>query len=307
LRFGAKGEPPRNADLVLNNQHLRLSRAWGPDRKPLKTLYPGKAVILTGLDTLPNPGDIVFYTDKPKVLLRMLNEEYKTQETPVKTEQSKAQSEEDFLDQFFSDEVQTEKERINLIIKFDVEASRRSVLPTIQRFNSEYVDFVVIKSEVGEVTTSDVDLAKDMNAHILAFRVKTSGRITEMAKKSNVNLHKFNTVYELYDYLEQLRLEIESRFMGPEIIGKAKVLKIFELSNKSIVAGSSIIEGKARRGSKARVIREDKEIGTYEIVDLRRFKEKVAEAIKGQECGINLGKNADVKVGDILEILAKTD
>ena len=297
-----------NKDIVfIQDTPVRLTKVLDAHRQPIREIVPGKAFILPSLDILPNPGDLVLFGKNRRKLEKALtryHKELKLSTSKQSTKEEKQSSKEEFLDKFFfEDEDEVSKEKVNLVIKFDVEASKRSVVPTLSSFNNDYVEFRVVSAGVGNVTTSDIEVAKTFGAILVAFRVKASNKVKDIAKKEGVELVEFDTVYQFYEYLQEIAQNKQKQMEAPAPIGKAKVLKIFELSDGSIVAGSVVLEGVVKRSAVARVVRGDQKVAEYPILDLRRFKEKVAEVKKGSECGINLGKGADIKEGDILEVV----
>ena len=60
-------------------------------------------------------------------------------------------------------------------------------------------------------------------------------------------------------------------------------------------------EGKIIRASKVRLIRDGIVIYTGDLGSLKRFKDDVKEVNTGFECGLNIDKFNDIKVGDIVE------
>ena len=62
-----------------------------------------------------------------------------------------------------------------------------------------------------------------------------------------------------------------------------------------------VTEGKAERGAKARLLRDNVIIFEGNLSSLKRFKDDVKEVEKGYECGIGLEKFADIKTADIIE------
>ena len=62
-----------------------------------------------------------------------------------------------------------------------------------------------------------------------------------------------------------------------------------------------VLDGKVTRNTKVRVIRDGIVVYTGELASLKRFKEDVKEVSKGFECGLNIDKFNDIKVGDIIE------
>ncbi len=292
--------------VFLQNTRVRLSKFQNANKEPIKEAIAGKAVIIPSVDVLPNPGDLLLYSKNSRKLEKALERFYKDQKLLSSARAVSKEAQKDFLEEFFSDQEEVvEKTIVPLIIKFDVEASKRSILPTLERFNTEHVEFKVISSGVGNVSPNDIDLAKEFKAKVIAFRVKVQNKVESIAKKLKIDVQRFDTVYQFYEFLREVAEKIEEKYQGPQVIGKARVLKVFVLSDNSVVAGSAVLEGVVKRSARVRVVRNDKTVAEYDIVDLRRFKEKVAEVTKGSECGINLGKKADIKEGDILEIIEK--
>ncbi len=62
-----------------------------------------------------------------------------------------------------------------------------------------------------------------------------------------------------------------------------------------------VLEGVVRRGSKARLLRDDVVIYDGGLSTLKRFKEDAREVRDGYECGMALDNYQDVQVGDIIE------
>jgi translation initiation factor IF-2 len=60
-------------------------------------------------------------------------------------------------------------------------------------------------------------------------------------------------------------------------------------------------EGKIKRATRVRVIREGIVVYSGELGSLKRFKDDVKEVVSGLECGLNVENFNDIKVGDIIE------
>ena len=60
-----------------------------------------------------------------------------------------------------------------------------------------------------------------------------------------------------------------------------------------------------RRGAKVRLVRDGTVIYDGRIGSLRRFKDDVREVTAGMECGIVLENYADMKEGDVLEVVSR--
>ena len=56
------------------------------------------------------------------------------------------------------------------------------------------------------------------------------------------------------------------------------------------------------RNSKVRVVRDNIVVFEGDLASLRRFKDDVKEVASGYECGLQVDKYNDVKVGDVIEV-----
>ena len=60
--------------------------------------------------------------------------------------------------------------------------------------------------------------------------------------------------------------------------------------------------GLVRRGSKARLLRDDVVIHDGALKTLRRFKDDVREVKEGYECGMSFENHSDLREGDVIEL-----
>ncbi|MFA6838490.1 MAG: EF-Tu/IF-2/RF-3 family GTPase, partial [Dysgonamonadaceae bacterium] len=73
------------------------------------------------------------------------------------------------------------------------------------------------------------------------------------------------------------------------------------------VAGCMVRDGKIKRTSKIRLIREGIVIFTGELESLKRFKDDIKEVSVGYECGITIHNFNDIKIGDIIEAFEEVE
>jgi Translation initiation factor 2 (IF-2; GTPase) len=60
-------------------------------------------------------------------------------------------------------------------------------------------------------------------------------------------------------------------------------------------------EGKIKRGTKVRLIRDGIVVFSGELGSLKRFKDDVKEVGNGYECGLNIANYNDIRTGDLIE------
>ena len=66
-------------------------------------------------------------------------------------------------------------------------------------------------------------------------------------------------------------------------------------------------EGKVKRTSKVRLIRDGIVIYTGELGSLKRLKDDVKEVASGYDCGLNISNYNDVKEGDMIEAFEEVE
>nr|YP_009312893.1 Translation initiation factor 2 [Helminthora furcellata]SCW21147.1 Translation initiation factor 2 [Helminthora furcellata]SCW24007.1 Translation initiation factor 2 [Helminthora furcellata] len=173
---------------------------------------------------------------------------------------------------------------VNIILKTDTEGTIDAIINAFIKIPQNKVQINLIGAGVGQITEADINLATISNATIISF-YDTPAQIKNLAAKSNIPIANFNIIYDLLDYLQDLMIQLVPIEFKENKIGKAIVQNTFSVS-KGIVAGCNVTEGKLKKGSNIKVIREQEIIYTGEITSLKRIKEDVAEVVIGNECGV---------------------
>ena len=87
-----------------------------------------------------------------------------------------------------------------------------------------------------------------------------------------------------------------------QIIGHVEIRQTFKVSKVGTVCGGYVQDGKIVRNSQVRVVRDGIVVFEGALASLRRFKDDVKEVAAGYECGLQIEKFNDVKIGDIVEV-----
>ena len=195
-----------------------------------------------------------------------------------------------------------EQKVLNLILKADFLGSLEAVEEILQSLPREQVALNFLKSDVGEITESDLKLAQQTKAVVLGFRVKINPAAKSILKREKVKVWQFEVIYDL---VEQVRKSM-TRLLEPEIVrqglGKMKVLVVFLTEKNRQIVGGKITEGKIKKGVFIEILRGGEIVGKGRIINLQKNKKDVDQASKGEEAGILYEGNAKIEVGDILEI-----
>ena len=196
---------------------------------------------------------------------------------------------------------------LNLIIKGDVDGSVEALATSLEKVSTAEIKVHVIHKSVGAIKETDVMLAAASSAIIIGFHLSPNSKIRELAKREGVDMRIFRIIYEAVD---AVKLAMEG-LLAPEIketvVAEVSIRQVFKLSKFGIVAGCYVNSGTVKRGSKARIIRDDVEVVDTRIDTLKRLKDDVREVGVGYECGITLEKFTDYKEGDRIEVYEETE
>ena len=72
-------------------------------------------------------------------------------------------------------------------------------------------------------------------------------------------------------------------------------------SKVGTISGCAVQDGKIKRGTRVRLLRNEVIVWEGKLSSLRRFKDDVREVTQGFECGIGLENFNDVHLQDIIE------
>jgi len=198
--------------------------------------------------------------------------------------------------------VEPDKKVLNLILKTDVLGSLEAIIELLKSLPQDKVILRILKGEIGEITESDIKLAKSAKAKILGFRVKTNSIAQALAEKEKIKILNFEIIYELSQSVRQLM----EKMLEPEItrkdLGKIETLAIFREEKNRQIVGGRVIEGEIRKGTFIDVFRNEEKIGQGRLINLQKNKKDIGKCQKGEECGILYEGDVKIEEGDILVI-----
>ena len=156
----------------------------------------------------------------------------------------------------------------------------------------------IMKAKTGEVTPADVLFAKSTSSLILTFKTRIKPEIVKMGQLEKVLVKNYNLIYEMFDEIKDA-VEGKEFSMQEEILGAAKILAEFPFE-KTKVMGVSVTDGRIAKGDKIRLIRGEEEKGDATISSLRKGKEVISKAEKGEEAGVIASPVLDFEIGDMI-------
>jgi len=282
--------------IVVGNIYGKIRAMQDETKTLLKSAGPSKAVEVTGLEDVPKAGDrfMVFEDEKTaKIVAEERAKRAFEQEKGVGTPIS-------FANLFENLSADNEKE-LNLIIKGDVQGSIEAIKSSLEKLNVEGVKINIVRSGVGAVNESDINLAVAAKSVIIAFNIRPAAKILDFAKEKNVEIRLYNIIYKLIEDIQAAMKGMLDPVYEEKVLGQAEVRQIFKASKIGTIAGCYVTNGIITRSSDIRLIRESIVVYEGKISSLKRFKDDVKEVKAGYECGLTIENYNDIKEGDIIE------
>ena len=257
---------------------------------------PSTPVEISGLSEVPSAGD-TFNAVADERMARELAEERRIKQSANALGGTKKVSLEDLFSQIQAGEMKT----LNIIVKADVQGSAEAVKASLEKISNDEVRVKVIHSAVGAINESDVMLAATSGAIIVGFNVRPDNAARDSAARSKVDMRMYRVIYDCINEIEAAMKGMLAPQFKEVIIGHAEVRETYKVSKVGTVCGCYCTDGKIQRGCQVRVLRDNIVIHEGELASLRRFKDDVKEVASGYECGMQVEKFNDIKVGDVIE------
>lgn len=246
--------------------------------KKVEIAGPSKPVQVSGFEKAPPIGGIVKFQEEEKAISLT----YKTAILSKTKEPHK-----EIL-------IPEDKEKeLRVILKTDTLGIKEAILAALGK------GVEIILSGIGDISESDIFLAKTSKAPILGFNVNLLPDIKKLAQNEGVKIKIYDVIYKLLEEVEEIR-EFLKEGKREKILGRCRVIAEFETKKKKI-AGVAVLEGRIARGDKIKILRGEKEIGQGRIISLRHRKEDIPKAEIGEEAGVGFSKELDFKIGDVVK------
>jgi translation initiation factor IF-2 len=299
------GEVSKNDYIVYEDQVKRARTLLDQDQKLIDGGEQGDPIWVIGADKVLTAGTIleVYKTEKEAQAAAKRYEAKSEQptisEVLATTPAEGTDNNLALLSQMLSTKKETKDIKfLNVVIKADVQGTLEAVAASLQDLNDDFVQVKILDSGTGKITEKDVLTAKNSKGIVIGFQVEMDKHVEAVARKEKVLVRIYQIIYDLLDELgEAMNSLIEPEYQDIEV-ARAKVKKVFVLTNGQVVAGSLVIKGNIVRGYKVWIERNGEKIGEGKITQLRQLKEEVKESKKGQECGILIEPKADLLEDD---------
>ena len=282
--------------MVAGTSYGKIRAMFNERNQRITEAGPAAPALVLGLNGAPTAGDT----------FNILDTDREAREIATRREQLQREVKERTrrmpgLDDIARRRALGEFHELNLIVKGDVDGSIEALSDSLIKLSTPEVQVNVIHKAVGAISESDVTLAAASDAVIIGFQVRPSVAARRLAENDGVDIRLYSIIYDAIEEVKDAMAGMLSPELKEEVTGTAEVLQTYKISKVGTIAGCMVREGKVKRTSKVRLIRDGIVIYTGELGSLKRFKDDVKEVSSGYDCGLNIANYNDVKEGDMIE------
>lgn len=289
-------------DLIVSGQYYgRVKAMFNERNKKLDDAGPSAPALILGLNGAPQAGEkFKVYEDEAEA------KEVANRRAQILREQGMRTKKHITLDEIGRRLALGNFKELNVIIKGDVDGSVEALSDSLQKLSTEEIVVKVIHKAVGQINETDVTLANASDAIILGFNVRPSLQAARLADSEAIEIKTYSVIYNAIEEIKSAMEGMLEPTVKEKIVANVEVREVFKF-DKAVVAGCFVRDGKIKRDSKVRLIRDGivvypiGEGGSAELGSLKRFKDDAKEVLSGMECGLTIKNYQDIKVGDVVE------
>lgn len=298
----------------------KVRRMTDSNGKTVSTALPGMAITVSGWKTLPKAGDEVLEGSEPDIKKALANRIRKAETEALHEDidainSARRHDRESRLEgvdpSVLEDGTASGPTELKLMIKADVSGSGEALEGALNGIGNNVAVSKVISTGVGDITESDVMMAKAANATLLGFSVSVPRSIMSIAARNDVPIATSDIIYRLVEDVRSRIIALLPTIKETKVTGEADVLQIFEIQLKGHqtmkVAGCRVINGLVQKNKFARVVRSGQIIHEGSLDTMRQLKKDVTEVRKGTECGLSFKDFSDLQAGDMIQMYDKIE
>ena len=336
------GNIEKGSVMISGDQVSQVRMLKDVNNKIIKSGLPSQPVRIVGFKSLPKAGDPLMIVESEEVAEQMLEQrralDLSTSERPdgprsdVELHITGMRRGDTWRVKKFTNKAAIEESdgtvRIPIIVKADADGSLAAVRESLLNIGDDSKHAVVIDpimEGIGEVTPSDIQMAKESEATIFSFgSIRVDQSTMNLAEAEGVLICCNNIIYSLLDEAKVVLGSYLPLIPKEHTHGRAAVKAIFSIDTENgeeMIAGLNVLEGNIYKSNAPlsgedsstivnadchfRIYRDGKLISpddqSVTASSLRRFKELVESVRLGEECGLGLSGFTDFEEGDEIE------
>ncbi|MFZ1312525.1 MAG: translation initiation factor IF-2, partial [Chitinophagaceae bacterium] len=289
-------------DLIVSGQYFgRVKAMFNERNKKEDKAGPSAPAVILGLNGAPQAGEkFKVYEDEAEA------KEIAYRRAQILREQGIRTKKHITLDEIGRRLALGSFKELKVIIKGDVDGSVEALSDSLQKLSTQEILVSVIHKGVGQINESDIVLAEASDAIVIAFNVRPSLQASRLADNAGIEIKMYSIIYNAIEEVKSAMEGMLEPKVQEKIVANVEIREVFKF-DKATVAGCIVLDGKIKRDSKIRLIRDG--IVIYptgegvnaELASLKRFKDDAKEVVSGMECGLTIKNFSDIKVGDVVE------
>ncbi len=298
-----EGGTLKTGDIILSGIYNgRVKAMYNERNQRINEVKPGEPVLLLGLNGAPQAGERFNIFDTEQEAREIANKREQLQrEQSIRTKKHLT------LDELGRRIALGNFQELNIIIKGDVDGSIEALSDSLIKLSTAEIQVNVIHKAVGAISESDIMLAAASNAIICGFQVRPSLAARRLAEKEEIDIRLYSIIYDAIEEIKSAMEGMLSPEIKEEVTGMCEILSVFKISKVGTIAGCLVRDGKVKRTSKVRLIRDGIVVYSGELASLKRMKDDVKEVTNGFECGLNIDKYNDIREGDFIEAFEEVE
>ncbi len=287
----------RIGDVILVGRYYGRVRAMHDEHgQALKEAGPAQPVSVLGINGAPSAGDKFNVLDDEKEAKSIAQKREQ-----LYREQGLRTTKHITLDEIGRRLAIGDFKELNIIVKGDVDGSIEALSDSLLNLSTEEIQVNIVHKGVGAITEADVNLASASDAIIVGFQVRPTLPARKLAETEQIDIRMYSIIYKAIEEIKAAMEGMLSPDIEEKVLGSAEVRETFEITKVGTIAGCYVLDGIIKRSSKIRLIRDGIVVHSGSLGSLKRFKDDVKEVKNNYECGLNIDKFNDIKIGDIIE------
>lgn len=287
----------RIGDVILVGRYYGRVRAMHDEHGvALKEAGPAQPVAVLGINGAPSAGDKFNVLDDEKEAKSIAQKREQ-----LYREQGLRTTKHITLDEIGRRLAIGDFKELNIIVKGDVDGSIEALSDSLLNLSTEEIQVNIVHKGVGAITEADVNLASASDAIIVGFQVRPTLPARKLAETEQIDIRMYSVIYKAIEEIKAAMEGMLSPDIEEKVLGSAEVRETFEITKVGTIAGCYVLDGLIKRSSKIRLIRDGIVVHSGSLGSLKRFKDDVKEVKNNYECGLNIDKFNDIKIGDIIE------
>ncbi|KAI0306547.1 P-loop containing nucleoside triphosphate hydrolase protein [Multifurca ochricompacta] len=310
-----RGSLKSGVHLIAGTAHAKVRIMTDSTGSPVRTAGPGTAVTVSGWKELPGVGDEVLEGSEQDVKKAVANRQRKAKEQAMMIDvdainiQRRLDREQRVREEDDHREVALKAEKtqeLRLVIKADVSGSVEALTSALQCIGNENARVKIIFTGVGEITESDILLAKTSGSVLIAFSVPVPRSSAVAAGAHGIPIYSSKIIYQVIEDVRQRVANLLPPIYEKHISGEACVLQLFDIKlpggRTKTIAGCRVTKGVVEKSKKVQVVRKGEVIHQGRLDTLRHLKIDITEASKGTECGASLESFGELRKDDVIQV-----